>query len=308
MMGTIVRIDVCPGVEETKEGKSAYKKAWKRLEDIAWRMNVMDARSDVAKINNSTGDPVLIGADTHIVLEHSQKYSRETKGAFDVTVWPLINLWQQSAKSNTFPTLEKIQKAQSAIGPNNIQLLPNNFVQRTNPGTKIDLGGIAKGYAIDETAQIFRDHNINNFFIDAGGDVFVGGQNCFGQLWRVGIRDPRNKSKIIDVIEVTDAAVATSGNYEKYFEIENKRFSHIINPNTGYPQKEVISSTVIAPTAMEADALATALSVLGSESGITYINSLTEKHASMIIVKDQSNQIQIFKSNNYHHFTAGSDR
>jgi len=306
MMGTIVSIDVCPGVEETEKGKSAYKTAWKRLKDIAWRMNVMDERSDVAKINNSTGDPIRIGADTYLVLKDSQAYSRKTKGAFDITVWPLIDLWERSEISNTFPTIEQIQKAQKAVGADNIQLLPNRTVRRINLQTKIDLGGIAKGYAIDETARIFRDHKIKDFFIDAGGDVYVGGKNCLGKLWRVGIRDPRSTTNIINIVEVSDAAVATSGNYEQYFVIEDERWSHIIDPTSGYPQKEVISSTVIAPTAMEADALATALSVLGSQSGTSYINTLTEKHASMIIVKNNSNNIQKFKSNTYFHFDAGS--
>ena len=96
---------------------------------------------------------------------------------------------------------------------------------------------------------------------------YVGGLNCSGKPWRVGIRDPRDKSKIINIVELTDAAVATSGNYEQYYLINNKRWSHIVDPNSGYPQKDVISSTVIAPTAMEADALATALCVLGRRSG-----------------------------------------
>jgi len=302
LMGTIVHIDVCQDVQNTQEGMAAYKAAWERLKDIAWRMNVLDERSDVARINNSTGDPVLIGADTYMVLKHSQKYSRNTKGAFDITVWPLINLWKQSAKSNTLPTIEQIQKAQRAIGSNNIQLLPNNLVKRINPGTKIDLGGIAKGYAIDEVARIFRGYGILSFFIDAGGDIYVGGQNCSGKPWRVGIRDPRDRSTILNIVEVVDSAVTTSGNYEKYYTIANERWSHIIDPHSGFPQRNVISATVIAPTAMEADALATALCVLGGKPGTEFMNMLTERHASLIIVKDQSNRIKKFASENYASF------
>jgi len=304
LMGTIVHIDVCQDVQDTQEGSAAYKASWERLEDIAWRMNVLDERSDVARINNSSGDPVLVGADTYTVLKHSQEYSRVTKGTFDITVWPLIDLWKQSAKSNTFPTNEQIQKARRAVGADNIQLLPNNFVKRNNPGTRIDLGGIAKGYAIDEVARIFREHGISSFFIDAGGDILVGGQNCSGKPWRVGIRDPRDKSTIIDIVEVIDGAVATSGNYEQYFTIGNERWSHIIDPHSGFPQRNVISSTVIAPTAMEADALATALCVLGGQPGTALINALTEKHASMIMVKKPSNQIEEFKSSTYDHFNT----
>jgi len=304
LMGTTVHIDVCQEVGNTENGKKAYQTAWRRLEDIAWRMNVLDSRSDVAKINHST-EPVSVGPDTYTVLKQSLKYFQETGGAFDITVWPLINLWKQSENNNTFPTAEQIQMTLEEVGTEYIQLLPGNFVKRANLKTQIDLGGIAKGYAVDEVARIFREHGIYQFFIDAGGDIYVGGQNCSGKQWRVGIRDPRDRSKIIDVVELTDGAVATSGNYEQYYLIENERWSHIIDPNSGYPQKDVISSTVIAPSAMEADALATALCVLGSKSGTELMDSLTGKHASMIIVGDELNQIQRTASKTYTSYSAG---
>lgn len=304
LMGTIVHIDVCREAQNTESSKSAYKAAWERLENIAWRMNVLDARSDVAKINTST-EPVLVGPDTYAVLTHALKYFRQTEGAFDITVWPLINLWKQSEKNNIFPTPEQIQKTLKMIGADNIQLLPNNFVKRVNSETQIDLGGIAKGYAVDEVARIFREHGVSNFFIDAGGDIYVGGQNCSGEPWRVGIRDPRDKSKIIDIVELTNGAVATSGNYEQYYTIENERWSHIIDPNSGYPQKDVVSSTVIAPSAMEADALATALCVLGGDSGTGLIDALAAKYASLIIVGGQSNQIKKYPSQTYAGYHAG---
>jgi len=304
LMGTIVHIDVCQEVQNTENGKLAFKTAWERLEDIAWRMNVLDMRSDVSKINTST-EPVLVGSDTYAVIKHSLKYFRQTGGAFDITVWPLINLWKQSEINNTFPTTEQIETILKVIGTDNIQLLSDNFIERNNLKTQIDLGGIAKGYAVDEVARIFREHGILNFFIDAGGDVYVGGQNCSGKLWRVGIKDTRDRSKIIDIVELTDGAVATSGNYEQYYTFENQRWSHIIDPISGYPQKDVVSSTVIAPSAMEADALATALCVLGSKSGTEFMDTLTGKHASLIIVVDESNQIKKTLSKTYSNYSVG---
>ena len=143
------------------------------------------------------------------------------------------------------------------------------------------MGGIAKGYALDEAARILRKSRVQNFHLDAGGDVYVGGKNCDQQLWRIGIRDPKSRDKIIDVVHVTDRAVATSGNYEQYYKVANQKWSHIINTVTGFPQKEVVSSTVIAKSATDADALATAISVLGKSSGIKIIDGLKDDYATL---------------------------
>lgn len=302
LMGTVVHLDACRGEQDTHTMESAYKDVWERLEDIAWRMNVFDGRSDVAKINNSNLEPVSIGADTYQVLKASIYFSRATGGAFDVTVWPLIKLWRDGEKNNVLPSREGIKAVQTAVGPANIQLLANNRVKLLNGETKIDLGGIAKGYAIDEAARIFREHGIMNFFVDAGGDIYAGGRNCSGRPWRVGIRDPRDPSGIIDVVGVVDGAVTTSGNYEQYYEIQNERWSHIMNPVTGYPQRGVISATVIAPGAMEADALATALCVLGRGAGTKLIDALGEHHASLVIDGQESGRAGKSASRGYKKF------
>lgn len=302
LMGTIVQIDVCRDDQNASKIKSAYDGVWRRMEDISSRMNVFDEHSDVAKINNSNLKPVSIGADTYRVLKDSIYFARTTKGAFDITVWPLIKLWRESEEDNILPSRQQIKTARAAVGFENIQLLADNHVKLLNGETKVDLGAIAKGYAIDEAARIFREHGIRNFFIDAGGDIYVGGRNCIDELWHIGIRDPRDKSRILDVVAVTDSAVATSGNYEQYYEIQNEQWSHIINPVTGYPQKGVISTTVIAPKAIQADALATALCVLGGDVGTKYIDTLKEPYASLIIIRHGSGRIKKFVSQEFEKF------
>jgi len=304
MMGTIIHLDVCRSNQNINKIDLAYKQAWERLEALAWRMNVLDERSDVAKINNAYPGHATVKEDTYHVLEHSIHFSQITKGAFDITVWPLIKLWQESEKRNVEPGVDQIKMARAAVGSENIQLFDKNQVELMNRNTKIDLGGIAKGYAIDEAARIFRKHGLMNFFMDAGGDVYVGGHNCSGAPWRIGIKDPRDQSKLIDVVELTNGAVTTSGNYEQYYTIGNEQWSHIMNPTTGEPQKDVVSATVIAPSAMEADALATALCVLGSGAGIEFINSLNDQRACLIIVRRGSAQIQKFSSREYGKYQA----
>ena len=296
LMGTYVKLDVCSSERNIAD---TYAHIWERLEDISWRMNVYDNRSDVARLNGSHFEPVYIGQDTYAVLDRSVYFTKTTSGAFDITVEPLIELWRASADKNIIPDQKQIEAVLGAVGSDKFELLSDNRVRLKNPQTKIDLGGIAKGYAVDEAARIFREHGIMNFFIDAGGDVYAGGKNCAGKLWRIGIKDPRDRTGIIDTVDVSNSAVVTSGNYEQYLVIQGQQWSHIFDPRTGYPQKDVVSATVIGPTAMDTDAMATALCVLGGESGTTYINTLPEQFASLIVVRQRSGEIQLFPSSHY---------
>ena len=299
LMGTEVQIDVCEGRYAQEKIDQAFKAAWARLGDISWRMNVLDERSDVHKINQSGMQPVTVGADTYKVLKDAQQFSRMTDGAFDITVWPLMQLWRDSEINDTFATPEQIRKVQSSVGSDLIQLLPDDRVQLLHPQTKIDLGGIAKGYAVDEAARILREHGITDFYIDAGGDLYVGGKNCQNEPWRIGIRDPRDRSRVIEVVLVSDMAVVTSGNYEQHYMIKGQRWSHIINPVTGYPQKGVVSATVVAPSAEGADALATALCVLGGPLGKQHIDRLDSPYASLIFSSNGPGSVERFESQEF---------
>ena len=300
LMGTVVRVDLCRHPENNpKEFSQALSKVWERLEEIHWRMSVFDDRSDVMKINRAYPDAVAIGADTYQVIKDAFRFSQITKGAFDITVWPLIKIWKESAQNNTLPDLQKIQEALSVVGEEHLELMPNATIRVLNPQTRIDLGGIAKGYGVDEAVRILREHEINHFLIDAGGDLFVSGHNCEGQLWRIGIKDPRNTTKIMEVVQVSNAAVATSGDYEQFYEIQGQQWSHIINLVTGYPQKQVVSATVIAPRAQDADALATALTVLAPIDGLNVIKSMGEGFASIAMIKQQDGQIITYQSETY---------
>ncbi|VAW19101.1 hypothetical protein MNBD_BACTEROID05-963 [hydrothermal vent metagenome] len=299
LMGTIVRVDTCANDNSSQVKTLAYSQMWERLEEISWRMNVFDEKSDVSRINQSYPDSAKVKADTYEIIARSQDFSRLTNGAFEITVWPLIKLWKESAKKNSMPSLSEVEEAKSAVGANRYVLEGSNQVRTMHKDTRLDLGGNAKGYAIDEAARILRANKIQNFFIDAGGDVYVGGKNCVGKKWRVGIRDPRFLNKIFDVVNVSNMAVTTSGNYEQFIEIKGKKFSHIIDPQTGFPQKDVVSATVIAKSAEEADVYSTALCVLGAKKGTDLINQLGGSFSSMILLKKDEGQIEKFLSKRY---------
>ena len=297
--GTTIILNACyergsfPRVIET------FKKVWDKFEEFQWRFNIFDDRSDIAKINSSHGKPILIGADTYQLLKDSTSYAQLTNGAFDITVYPLIELWKNAEKKDKIPTAGELKTVLTRIGGKNIAILSDSRVRLLNKMARVDVGGIAAGYGADQAVKILKENGLKNFLIDTGGELFGAGKNCEGKPWRIGISDPMDSARFIDIIRLHERGVSTSGNYEKYFRIENQRWSHIINPVTGYPQAAVASATVIAPTATAADALSTALCILGGVEGIKFIDKLGEGFAAMIIEGEAKDKIHIYKSANY---------
>lgn len=299
VMSTYASVDTCLDGTPQSEILAAYREMWTLFQDISWRMNVYDERSEVTKINKSFETPAMVSGDTYDVIQKAIYYNNLTEGAFDITVEPLIELWQNGQKLNVLPQLEEIREVKKAVGSGNIQLLAQNQIRLLNPQSKIDLGGIAAGYAIDQAVSIFHKHAIQNFYIDLGGDIYAGGVNCEGYAWRVGIIDPRDKTNILDIVELSNAAITTSGNYEKYYEINGEKWSHIMDPTTGYPQKDVISATVIAPTAIDADVLPKALCVFGEPKGTALIDRLGEGYAGILFYKDANNGLRRVETQRY---------
>jgi thiamine biosynthesis lipoprotein len=236
------------------------------------------------------------------VLKQSIKFSAISNGAFDITVWPLIHLWKTAAKNGVFPSEESLASVREFIGADKIELLPEHQLRLKTKQTKLDLGGIAAGYAVDEVVRIFRENGIDNFFIDLGGDIFAGGVNCEGKKWRVGISDPRDRSKIFEIVHLSNMAITTSGNYEKFYQLGEKRLSHIVNPTTGYPQDEMVAATLIAPTTIEADALATAVMVMGKAPGLRMVEKMGGNYAAMVLVPDDSNRLLKSSTQEYPNF------
>ncbi|MDP8266478.1 MAG: FAD:protein FMN transferase [Candidatus Aceula meridiana] len=301
-LGTNVKIDVCVEENEIAKAQEALNLAWLRFYQIEKRMSRFETAGDVYKINTSYPSPVFVHSDTYYVLQKSLEYSRLSQGAFDITVGKIENVWKQSEKMNQFPSTDSLRQALEKTGMDKIHLLGNNQVKLLAEGVKIDLGAIAKGYAIDEAARILRMKGFQNFLVNAGGDLFLSGQHCEGRPWVIGIRDPLNpkkRRKIMHSVDLTNTAVTTSGDYERYYKINGKKYSHIIDPLTGYPAQHVASATVIAPNATQADAFSTALSVMGGKKGLAWIRSLDQDIEIYIAEKDQSGKLTQYKTANY---------
>ncbi|HIE43941.1 MAG TPA: FAD:protein FMN transferase, partial [Candidatus Omnitrophica bacterium] len=204
----------------------------------------------------------------------------------------------EGGKLRQIPKKEEIEKARTRVGWEKIILTSQGEVGFAVDHVSINLGGIAKGYIVDKAIMYLKEKGIRSALINAGGDMYCLGKKRKGEPWQIGIRHPRKKDAIIGVVKLYDKAIATSGDYEKFFTLHGKRFSHIINPSTGYPvDNNVIQATVIAPICADADALATALMVMGTEKGLRLIEGLKDTEAVMI-EEDKMGKLLI-------HYTSG---
>ncbi len=282
LFGTVVTVEVCYSDGSRDVVRSAIERVWKRWGEIHGRMNLYDPKSDVSLLNQAEGGPVWVHEDVARLIRASISFKTTTRNVFDITIAPLMTFWKDHEKSDRIPLREDLVKVKALVDANKVTVSGTDRVT-LKQGMKIDLNGAAQGFAADEGAVILKENGIRNFFVDAGGEVFAAGVNCDGYPWRVGIKDPDMPKELIDTLALSDKAVSTSGNYEKFFEIQQKRFSRMINPVTGYPEADVVSATVIAPTALEADVFSTAVCILGPAKGLDLVNSLGEGYAAMVL-------------------------
>ncbi len=295
-MGTWVSIKVCDSFRKPKQLKSVIKKAFSEIENVDRLLSRFNEKSEVSGINTlKPFETIKVSVETVTVLNKSEEINKITDGAFDVTVLPLIKLWgAYGGKNNLVPPRHEVKKALEFVGPDNL-LFDKQYgnVSVLKQGVGIDLSGIAKGFAVDRAIESLRRDGIKNAMIDAGGDIYCLGSGPEGRPWQIGLKHPR-ENKIITTLQLRDMAVATSGDYENYILINGERFSHIIDPRTGYPVKDApISVTVLAADCITADALATAISVMGAEKGLALVNTLEWVEAVIISEGNDSLKIDV---------------
>ncbi|KAA3599132.1 MAG: FAD:protein FMN transferase [Calditrichaeota bacterium] len=266
LMGTIVDVKALhPNVNECK--KSLYF-AFKEMERIENLLSSHKPESEISQINLNSGiEPQKVSFETFSILQRAKKYSEKFDGKFDVTIGVISEIWGFSGESEArIPNPKELNSALKLVSYKNIVLNETDTTAfLTKKGMRIDLGGIAKGYAIDKAVEVLRENGVQNFLLNAGGDIFVSGEKA-EKLWSVGIKHPREVENLIAKLELKDLAIATSGDYERYFEKDGKRFHHILNPETGFPSDLCQSVSVIAETAEEADVLATYIFLIGKET------------------------------------------
>ncbi len=269
LMGTLNEIQIY-GLSKERARAAAEKgfAAMKRVDDL---MSHYKATSEVSHIKNLPPlELLVVSQETFEVLSRAYDVATLSDGAFDVTVAPLVKRWGFFDHiQKEIPTQEELKELRRKCGYEQLLLNPKTkTVQKRVAGLEVDLGGIAKGYAIDLALAALKEAGVISATVNSGGNLGFIGKPPKHLVWEVGIKDPRNPQEMIGVLTVEKGGVATSGNYEQYFEIEGKRYTHILDPRTGWPIQGIHSVTVIAPNAMDADALSTTLFVLGPEKGI----------------------------------------
>ncbi len=299
VMGTFARVVAVAADSNT--AKRSIDAAFAEIEKVEKRMNYHKSDSEISELNrDGFARAVKVSKSTYEVLEKSIKFSKLSGGAFDVTVGPLVDLWHSAEETNSLPTDTELQQARSKVGYDKLILDANEeSVRFAAEGMKVDLGGIAKGYAIDKAVEAMQKSGAIGGMVDIGGEI-----RCFGSppvsqdIWRIGLQDPAaaedvmNTSKPLLTLRLTDAAVATSGDYHRFVTIGGKRYSHIVDPESGYSSESLASVTIICPSATDADALATAVTVMGREKGLALIEKMPGVEAILITPAPEFKQIR----------------
>ncbi len=254
-----------------------------------------DPASQTSEINRNAGiKPVKVDEELYNFIVRCIEISKLTEGAFDVSYASMDKLWKFDGSMTEMPSEEAIKNSVSKIGYQNIILDPENFtVFLKLEGMKIGFGGIGKGYAADKAKNLLMKKGVSAGIINASGDMNTWGKQPNGELWKVAITNPLDKNKAFALLPLNENAVVTSGNYEKYVTFNGIRYTHIIDPRTGYPATGIISATVFAPKAELADALATSIFVMGKDVGIDFIDQLPQIEC---IIIDENGEIYTSKN------------
>jgi len=265
-----------------------------QLEQINQLMSTYRPDSEISRFNTlQSTDWFPVSEETLSVITKAQQISKLTAGAFDVTVGPLVDLWNfgPNKKTRAIPDDAAIQNILQQIGYQQLEVrAAPPALRKTVPGLRCDLSAIAKGYAVDQLCELIEAEQIRDYMVEIGGEVRTAGTKAEGNPWLLGIAAPtENQIALQRVIQMTDQALATSGNYRNYYEIDGKRYSHTIDPRTGQPVEfEMAAVSVLADRCMDADAWATAIMVLGPEAGY---NLAVEQHLEVFLLLRQDDKI-----------------
>jgi len=277
-----------------------------RLTEINNSMSTYKTDSEISRFNElkQTGQAFEISDDFYRVMRTASIIFELSEGAWDGTVNPLVDLWGfgRTGRQTNLPQKQQIAELLPEIGFEKIQISTNDVLMKKSKTITLDLSSIAKGYGVDEVAQIINKAGFDDYLVEIGGEIYASGQRQDGKLWRLGINRPRKDAafnEVYKIVDLNNQAFATSGDYRNFFEVEGIRYSHVIDPRTGYPVSNgVVSVSIIADNCTLADGLATAVMVMGPEKGLDLINRL-EGVEGLIIVEKHDGGFSDYYSKNF---------
>lgn len=238
--------------------------------------------SEVSAINRQAGQWVQVSPLTLELVELGLEMGQITGGAFDITIGAVLDLWGFGSDLRRLPGEEELDRALATVDFTQVEVDRENSAVRIPEGAVLDLGGIAKGFIVDQGTKILREAGVERALINAGGDISVVGRRPDGRPWRVGVQDPDQPSSIRYIMPLDDRSVVTSGDYQRYFMVGNERYHHIIDPSTGYPARGLRSVTIVGDNPAVCDAISTAVFVLGWDEGRALVERLPGIEAIMI--------------------------
>ncbi len=293
LMGS--RFDITVVAKDTTQANVDIDIAVSEITRIEKLISSWDPNSQTSEINRNAGiKPVVVDKELFDLIARAISISKLTDGAFDISYASMDKIWKFDGSMKEMPSEETIKASVEKVGYQNIVLdVANSSVFLRKKEMKIGFGAIGKGYAADKAKSLLIEKGVVSGIINASGDMNTWGKQVNGEEWKVAITNPLNKNKAFALLPITNGAVVTSGNYEKQVTFNGIRYTHIIDPRTGYPSSGLISVTVFAPKAELADALATSVFVMGKEVGLNRINQLP--NIECIIIDEKGD---LFTSNN----------
>jgi thiamine biosynthesis lipoprotein len=288
--------------------KEAARAAFDRIEHLNSILSDYDLDSELSRLSRSSGQgkKVRVSEELWFVLSRAQALAESSNGAFDITVGPAVNLWRRARRNQQLPEKERLDAALKRIGFRNVQLdRADRAVELLLPNMRLDLGGIAKGYAVDEAMKVLRDRGIVHALVGGDGDIAVSAPPPGREGWRIAIANFDSKSAPTNAfLLLKNRAVSTSGDLSQRLEIDGRRYSHIIDPRTGIGLTDHSMVTVIAPDSITADSLATTISVLGPEAGSKLLEPIP--HLAGRIVRQPGKEVEVYESREFRNYLDSS--
>ena len=278
-------------VANSDEGENLLDECVAEVKRIEFLLTEFSNTSQTSLLNQSSGKKaVCVDDEVYQLLSRCKELTRLTQGAFDITASVMKRLYNFKGETFSMPSDEVIREAMRKVGADKIQLLNNNEVLLAARGMRIGFAAIGKGYAADKVKSLMISKGVESGVINASGDLTAWGDREDGSAWKIGIADPVNPTSILLWLPIHNSSVATSGDYEQFFELNGERYSHTIDPKTGRPVKGIKSVTIVSPSAELSDALATAVFTMGTEVGLHFVEQLPRTHA---LVVDDRNEIHM---------------
>lgn len=284
MLGTAITLSLYD-----HQSEALLEEAFTLLESLEDTLSINKSGTLIDKINDNSGiSPVTVDEDTFDVIQKGLTYSELTNGSFDITVGPIVKLWNIGFPDAKVPTDSQIADRLPLINYKNLLLDEKaQTIYLSQSGMQIDLGGIGKGYAADRVATLFREKGVKHALIDLGGNIFAIGNKPNGSLWKIGVQNPfTSRGESIGYISVEDKSIVTSGIYERFLEQDGKKYHHILDPATGYPfENDIAGVTIISDASIDGDALSTSVFSKGIKKGLEFVDTL-EGIDAIFVTKD----------------------